>query len=115
MTSEFNFLVKVEGTMKFRLGGRPAPSSVPDLFHETRGRVLEDLKGIAILLCKDQGSATVEDVRHTYVKVRGEWPTYINPNIMSAVFKGPNFINMGYEKGTRTTSNQRPICRWRLK
>lgn len=74
-------------------------------------RYLAQARAMAQLICREKGSATVNDVRAAI----GDPPKECSPTIMGAVFKDSVFAFAGYEKNPRTTCHARPIARFRLK
>jgi hypothetical protein len=84
--------------------------NVMELFRQSRQDYLEQAREVAIRLCRENGSATVDEVRKEL-----PIPSYIKPSVMSGVFIYKYFTPIRYEKSTRAVCGFRPIVRWKLR
>ena len=79
--------------------------------HESRHPTfVEYAREIAVLVAKEQGEVTADDVRERiYI------PPFTHPSAMGAVFRGGAFECVGFTKSRRTEARGRVIRVYRLR
>ena len=79
------------------------------LFEQTRADWLKAARSVARDIAAEQGSVTIDDVRAACPP-----PADVDPRVMGAVMRKPNFVPVGYQKSSRATCHNRPIAVFRL-
>lgn len=72
---------------------------------------LETMRGYARMICRKNGSVTSDDLREKARDLDIE-PTH--PNAWGAVFKGGDWVVLGFEPSNWPSNHGRPIRRWTL-
>jgi hypothetical protein len=79
------------------------------VFEANRAAWLAEARQWARKIAKQRGEVTIDDVREFYPP-----PAGVDPRVMGAIMRAPEFEAVGYRKSTRATCHNRPIAIFRL-
>jgi hypothetical protein len=79
------------------------------LFEAYRGDWLDDARATAFRLCSVRGEITIDDVRAVCPP-----PLDVDPRVMGAVMRPPEFEIVRYVKSARRECHNRPVAVFRL-
>lgn len=76
------------------------------------GTYVETARGVARLICRRKGIVSMDDVREV---LSAHGVTAPHPNAIGAVFKGNEWVPVGFMKSKVPSNHARTIRTWRLK
>lgn len=82
---------------------------VRPLFEQYRADYLARARQIARQIAMRNGEVTINDVREHCPPPEG-----VDPRVMGAILRKPEFIAVGYTKSHRSVCHNRPICIFKL-
>lgn len=80
------------------------------LFEEHRADFLARARAVARAIARQRGEVTINDVREVCPP-----PETVDPRIMGAVLRAPEFEACGYRKSDRRECHGRPVAVFRLR
>ena len=85
-----------------------------DLVEESNPNFIETMRSQARMFSRRNGSVTADELRQWYEenKVAKQLPEPTSFKAMGAVFRGKNWVCVGYKKTAQVAAHRRPIGVW---
>ncbi len=89
--------------------GRAFRDAQLDLFQVRDAVFLEHCRALAVLVAKEQGKVSINDIR-----ARVQMPAHMHPSVLGAVFKSKKFQAIGYTEATHPQAHARVVRVYQL-
>jgi hypothetical protein len=84
--------------------GRAIRERQLDIFEQTDHQFLERCRALAVLICRQQGQVSINDIR-AYIEV----PPGVHPSVLGAVFRTKQFQKVGHTEATHPQAHARVV------
>lgn len=84
--------------------GRDMRERQLDIFEQRDHQFLERCRALAVLVCKQQGQVSINDIR-AYIEV----PPGVHPSVLGAVFRTKQFKRVGYTEAAHPQAHARVV------
>ncbi len=90
--------------------GRDMRDRQLDIFEQRDHQFLERCRALAVLVCKQHGQVSINDIRR-FVEV----PPGVHPSVLGAVFRTKQFKRVGFTEATHPQAHARVVRVYQLK
>ena len=90
--------------------GRAMRERQLDIFEQSDHQFLERCRALAVLVCKQRGQASINDIRAII-----EVPPGVHPSVLGAVFRDKRFTRIGYTEAVHPQAHARVVRVYSLK
>lgn len=84
--------------------GRDMRERQLDIFEQRDHQFLERCRALALLICKQQGQVSINDIRAII-----EVPPGVHPSVLGAVFRTKQFKRVGYTEAAHPQAHARVV------
>lgn len=89
--------------------GRDMRERQLDIFEQRDHQFLERCRSLAVLVCKQRGEASINDIRAII-----EVPPGVHPSVLGAVFRTKQFKSVGYTEAFHPQAHARVVRVYKL-
>lgn len=89
--------------------GRAMRERQLDIFEQVDHQFLERCRALAVLVCKQRGEASINDIRAII-----EVPSGVHPSVLGAVFRTKQFKSVGYTEAVHPQAHARVVRVYKL-
>ncbi len=84
--------------------GRDMRDRQLDIFEQRDHQFLERCRALAVMLCKQNGQVSINDIRQ-FIEV----PSGVHPSVLGAVFRTKQFTTVGYTEAVHPQAHARVV------
>ena len=84
--------------------GRDMRNRQLDIFEQRDHQFLERCRALAVLICRQQGRVSINDIR-AFIEV----PPGVHPSVLGAVFRTKQFCKVGFTEATHPQAHARVV------
>jgi hypothetical protein len=89
--------------------GRAFKTAQLDIFEQRDHEFLERCRTLARMVCRERGQVSINDIR-AIITV----PPGVHPSVLGAVFRGKEFVRVGYTEASHPEAHSRVVRVYRL-